>query len=203
MNVRIAVLALALALALAAQPALAQEYQKAAKAHAAERAATLETLQKGKAIKGDREAYLHLPEVLAVARGAGETPQEAIARAGAGGQFLETKGRLVLFRSAQQSAAVVKSFAGATVYPTVLDTRTGNFGVLTGTLVVQPRSMSDAAAIANSHGLTTTKEYPQIRFVFYRAKAGTDIADAAAALQADPRVETAYPEIIEYVRTPK
>jgi hypothetical protein len=39
--------------------------------------------------------------------------------------------------------------------------------------------------------------------VFYRMKANADIADVAAALQADPRVENAYPEIIEYVRLPK
>jgi len=194
---------LILGLALAAQAGFAQEYAKPEKARAAERAAMLETLQKGKAIKGDHDEYRHIPEVMAVARAAKETPQDAVARAGAGGQFVETKGRLVLFRSTQQNAALVKSSAGATVYPTVLNTRTGNFGVLTGTLIVQPRNMADAAQIANGHGLTTIKEYPQIRFVFYRAKAGTDIADAAAALRADPRVETAYPEIVEYVRTPK
>jgi len=193
---------LILSLALAAQTGIAQEYAKPAKPSMAERAAMLETLQKGKAIKGDHEEYQHIPEVMAVARSAKETPQEAVARAG-GGELLETKGRLVLYRSAQQKPALVESIAGSTVYPTVLNTRTGKFGVLTGTLIVQPKNMADAAAIAKSHGLEIVKEYPQIRFVFYRAKSGTDVADAAAALQADPRVETAYPEIVEYVRTPK
>ena len=93
--------------------------------------------------------------------------------------------------------------AGATVYPTVLNTRTGNFGVLTGTLVVKPKSMADAEAIANSHGLEKAKEYPHLQTVFYRVKANMDVADVAAALQADARIESAYPEIIEYVRTPK
>jgi len=63
--------------------------------------------------------------------------------------------------------------------------------------------MADAAAIANSHGLETAKEYPHLQTVFYRVKANADIADVAAALQADPRVESAYPEIIEHVRSPK
>ena len=63
--------------------------------------------------------------------------------------------------------------------------------------------MPIAAAIANSHGLEKGKEYAHLQTVFYRVKAYTDVADAAAALQADPRVESAYPEIIEYVRTPK
>jgi hypothetical protein len=182
--------------------ALAQEPRKPAKAMAAERAAMLDTLQQGKSLTSGREQYRHLPEVLAVARGAKETPQEAIARIG-GGQLLETKGRLVLFRSTQQKAAFVDGAGGSAVYPTVLNVRTGTLGVLTGTLVVKPKSMADAAAIAGSHGLEKVKEYPHLQTVFYRVKFNVDIADAAAALQADARVENAYPEIIEHVQLPK
>ena len=197
MDVRI----VALCLAFAFSVSLAQE----ARDPAAERAAMLETMHRGKHIKGSRERYQHLPELLAVERvSSAETPQQALARIGAAGApIVETKGTLVLFRSVQQKPAVVERVAGATVYPTVLNTRTGNFGVLTGTLVVKPRSMADAAVIANGHGLETAKEYPHLQTVFYRVKAYTDVAAAAAALQADPRVESAYPEIIEYVRTPK
>ncbi len=201
MNIRIVVLCLMLAVL----PALAQESAKPAKAKAAERAAMLDSLQKGKQIQGSRGQYLFLPEVHAVEHEASaETPQEALARVGEGGaQILETKGRLVLFRSTQQKPAFVERVAGATVYPTVVNARTGTFGVLTGTLVVKPKSLADAAAIASSHGLEKGKEYPQLQTVLYRAKAGTDIADALAALQADARIESAYPEIIEYLRTPK
>ncbi len=201
MNIRI----VALGFVLAASLALAQESPKPAKAKAAERAAMLETLQKGKEILGSREHYRFLPEVHAVEHSASaETPQEALARIGeSAAQVVETKGRLVLFRSTQQKPAFVERVAGATVYPTVVNTRTGTLGVLTGTLVVKPKSLADAAAIASSHGLEKGKEYPQLQTVFYRARAGADIADVAAALQADPRIESAYPEIIEYVRTPK
>jgi hypothetical protein len=197
MNLRI----VALCLAFAFPAAFAQE----ARDPAAERAAMLAAMHRGKDIKGSRERYQHLPELLAVERASsGETPQQTIARIGAGGaQVVETKGRLVLFRSARQKPAFVERVAGSAVYPTVLNTRTGNFGVLTGTLVVKPKSMGDAAAIANGHGLERGKEYPQLQTVFFRVKAGADIADAVAAVQADPRVESAYPEIIEYVRTPR
>ncbi len=196
---------LALCLALATQLALAQEPPKrVAKAAAAERSAMLATLQRGKEIKGGGEQYRHLPEVLAVEYRAPETPQQAIGRFGASGaQLLETKGRLALFRSNQQKAAFTERVGGTVVYPTVLNTRTGTFGVLTGTLVAKPKRMGDAAAIAGSHGLETIKEYPHLRAVFYRVRANADIADAAATLQADTRVETAYPEIIEHLRVPK
>jgi len=184
---------------------LAQEFREVAKVKAAERAAMLETLQKGKEIQGSRGQYRVLPEVRAVEHKASlETPQEALARVGeSSAQLVETKGRFVLFRSTQRKPAFVGRVAGATVYPTVLNTRTGNFGVLTGALVVKPKSMDDVAAIANSHGLETAKEYPHLHTVFYRVKANMDVADVAAALQSDARIESAYPEIIEYVRTPK
>lgn len=152
MNIRI----ITLCLALVAPFVLAQESPKqAAKVVAAERVAMLETLQRGKEVKGYRERYRFLPEVHAVERRASaETPPQTFARIGENGaQLVETKGRLVLFRSAQRSAASVEGAGGSAVYPVVLNTRTGTFGVLTGTLVVKPKRMADAAAIASSHGL--------------------------------------------------
>src|SRR5712691_8221211 len=135
MNMRI----VALCLTLATPLGLAQESSKSVgNAAAAERAAMLETLQKGKQIQGSRGQYRHVPEVLAVARRTNETPEEAIARMGAGGeQFLETKGRLVLFRSTQQKPASVEGVGGSAVYPVVVNARTGTLGVLTGTLIVK------------------------------------------------------------------
>src|SRR5438046_7021012 len=118
MNVQI----VAFCLMFAAAAAPAQESRERART-AAERAAMLETLQKGKQIQGSRGQYLFLPEVHAVEhRASAETPREAIARTGArGDQLLETKGRLVLFRSTQQKAASVEAAGGAAVYPVVLN----------------------------------------------------------------------------------
>src|SRR5258708_4074600 len=155
MNMRI----LVLWLMLAAPLAWAQESPKPAKAKAAERAAMLETLQKGKEIKGGREQYRHLPGVLAVAHGANETPQEAIARVGAGGsQLLETKGRLVLFRSAQQKAASVEAVGGSAGDPVVLNTRTRTFWVLTRALVGEPKRLMGAAGLPENHRPWKSKE---------------------------------------------
>lgn len=200
MNIRIA----ALVFMFFASLGFAQESRQALKALAVDRSAMLGTLQKGKRLAVNHEEYRHLPEVLAMERSGTETPQEAIARIGAGGdQILESKGRLVLFRSNQQKPAFVERIGGSTVYPAVMNTRTGALGVLTGTLVVEPKNMGDVAAIATTYGLEVSKEYPNLHTVFYRVKANADVADIAAALQIDPQIESAYPEIIEHVRVPK
>lgn len=201
MNIRIVVLCLGLVCSLGQ----AQEPQNPAKAAKLERAALLNTMQRGKEIAGDRVRYQHLPEVLAVERRTpDEPPQQAVDRLGISGlQVIETKGNLVLFRSPQGKAALLERSGQVTVYPTVVNTRTKNFGVLTGVQAVKPKNMADVAAIANSHGLETVRAFPHLRTVFYRVKANVDIADVAAALQADPRVESAYPEIFEHVAVPQ
>ena len=197
MNMRIAVVCLMLVPSLA----LAQEPQKTGKAAVTEHTAILETMQRGKDIRGDRESYQHLPELRAVERtGSDETPQQTVQRFGAGGsQVVETKGRLVLFRVPQGKPALLEGSGDSALYPVVLNMRTKNLGVLTGMQVVKPKNMADAAAIASSYGLETVKEFPQLRTVFYRAKTTIDIADVVAGLQADPRVENAYPEIMEHI----
>jgi hypothetical protein len=201
MNIRIVVLGLMLA----APGALAQKYDKPLDAGAAERTAMLNTLARGKPMKGSRDEYQHLPQVSAVAlTNAAETPEQALGRVGeSGAQVVETKGRLVLFRSVQAKPAAMRYAGGNGVFPTAVNARTGTLGVLTGNLIVKPKSMSDADAIAAGRGLEKTKAYPQLQTVFYKVKPDADIADVSAALQADPRVESAYPEIIERVRVPK
>ena len=194
----------ALGLLLVAPAGLAQSNQEPARQAASERTAMLKTLERGKAMKGSRDRYRHLPQVCAVALASSETPEQAIARTGdAGAQLVETKGRLVLYRSSSTKSASVYGAGGTSVFPTVVNDRTGSLGVLTGNLIVKPRDMDDADAIANGRGIEKTKAYPQLQTVFYRVKAGLDIADISAALQADPRVESAYPEIIERVRVPR
>jgi hypothetical protein len=201
MNIRIA----ALCLMLIPPAALAQKYGESAKTGAVERTAMLKTLERGKQMKGSREQYQHLTQVFAVAlENSSETPEQAIARVGgSGAQLVETKGKLVLYREQMAGPAQIKRAGGTTVYPTAMNVRTGSLGVLTGVLIVKPKNMADAEAIGSSHGLEKSKAYPQLQTVFYKAKAGADLADVSASLQADPRVESAYPEIVEHVRVPK
>lgn len=200
MNIRIAMLCLSFACSSAA----AQEPRDPAGARAAERTAMLETMQRGSDIEGDRVRYQHLPQVVAVERRTlAETPQQAVARLGlSGAQIIETKGKLVLFRFPQGRPALVERYGQSMLYPAVLNPRTKNFGVLTGVQQVKLKNMADAAAIASTHGLETVRAFPHLRTVFYRVKANADITTATSALQADTRVERAYPEIIEHVPAP-
>ncbi len=190
----IVILTLALAAAAAAAPAPVPAQQRAP---VDDRAALLQSLQRGKSFTVGRERYQQLPEVFAVERRGGDTPQQALEAAGAGAaQVIETKGRLVLYRGGVRADAT-------NIRPTVINVRTGTLGVLSGTLVVKLKNFPDAGAIAGRHGLETARAFAHLRTVFYRAPAAADLADLVAALQADAAIESAYPEIIEYLRQAK
>ena len=163
------------------------------------------TLRRGKEFEVNRVTYRHLPEVSAVERTTqSEAPSAALARAGAsGGEVIETRGKLVFYRSAQTRQPYAERVGESNVYPAVLNTHSGKIGVLTGVLVIKPNTMADAQNIAASHGLEIVKAYPKLRTVLLRVPRKADILAAAAALAKDARVESAYPEIIEQLRTPR
>jgi len=171
---------------------------------AKERTAFLLSLDRGKLITANMQQYQHLPGVLAIERkDLQETPEEAVSRGGAAGaQIVETKRRLVLYRDGQRRPAWIERKAGISTYPTVLNTRTGTMGVLTGTLVVKPKNMSDAASVASSYGLEIIRAFPHLQTVFYRVRPNTDIADVVGTIQLDQRLENAYPEIVEHEAAP-
>jgi len=174
-------------------PPLAQEPSKSADEALAARTAMLQSLQRGREITGaGGRVYRHLPEVRAVE--GKEATQGAV---------IETKGKLVLYRGAAAASVALDRRGSSVVYPTVVNPQTGTLGVLTGALVVKPKDMADADAIASSHALDKGRVFAHLQTVFYKVRPGEDIADVSAALQADPRVESAYPEIIERVRQPK
>lgn len=198
MNIRM----IAICLMFVSVPGLAE---KPRSPEMAKRAAMLETLSRGKEVTVNNEKYQHLPEVFAVKQAdPGGGPEQVLAQVGASaGSLIETKGPFVLYRSGQQQVAPFLAQVGqATVYPTVLNTRTGTIGIVLGTAVVTPKRMADAAAIGSDHGLEVVREFPHLQAVFYKVKNNMDIIQATVVLSTDQRVVSAYPEILEHAQVP-
>lgn len=171
----------------------------------ADRAALLQGLSRGQQITVNNQKYQHLPDVFAVVHAdPGKGPRELLAQVGASaGSLIETKGPYVVYRSGQpQAAPYVSQIGRATVYPTVLNTENETIGILLGTVVVKPKRMADAAAIGSDLGLELVREFPHLQTVFYKVRNNRDVIQAAAALSADSRIASAYPEILEYVAVP-
>ena len=159
----------------------------------------------GSLLIGDNEvSYQLLPEIRAVLRSSStETLQEVNSQLkNSGAQVIETKGNYVLFKTPVLQSELMQGLGDSTTYAAVLNTRTNNFGILTGVQVVTLRDIADAAVIASDYGIEVVKQYPHLRTVFFRVSPGIDIANLTTELKADIRVEYAYPEIIENLQQP-
>lgn len=172
---------------------------------ATEQPAGIESLARGTTFTSRQEQYQLLPEVRAARRRPGEhTAQQALRRLGTrDGDYLGTKGRYVLVRTSPQTVARLEKTPQAELYPTALNARTGGIGILPGTLIVQPRDMTKAAAIAADHGLEPVRTFAHLNATFYRVPPGKDLLAAAAALAVDVRVVSAEIEVLEHLRVPK
>jgi hypothetical protein len=196
---------LALVAACASTPAGAQQPLRPSGflAGAAKPKADYAALPQGDAITSGGESYVVLSDVRAVPSDPGQEP--------AGLNVLERKGRFVVYRETRphlkSPSAMTVQDAGLTGQPllthaVVLNPRTGNLGVVIGTLIVKLADMTQAEAIGAAHGLTLSSRFDHLNLAFYTAGPGQDIAAAAAALRADARVTSADPEILEHVRAP-
>ena len=170
-----------------------------------DRTTLIESLLVGDALTGDNEvSYQHLPEMRAVLR---SSPTETLQKVNSqlessGAQVVETKGNFVLFKTSPLQPLLMKGLGDSTNYAVVLNTRTNNFGILTGRQAVALRDIADAAVIASDYGIEIVKQYPHLRMVFFQVSSSIDIANLTTELNADARVEYAYPEIIENLAQP-
>jgi hypothetical protein len=170
-------------------------------AAADQRNATLQSLGRGATLTSNEQEYQVLPGARAVQSQPQETQQQAVARVG-GGQAIESKGNFVVYSTPQQGGASVAQVRGVTTYPAVLNTRSGNIGILPGTIRVKLKDATSAAAIASDKGLTLAGQLAHLQMAVYRVKAGQDLAAAAASLAADVRVVSAEVEVLEHMNVP-
>lgn len=168
------------------------------------RTAMVDTLARGKSVTVLGQTYQLLPEVFATMRTGNDT-EKALSQVGASSDaVIETKGNFVLFRSTAQRTVpyVSRASASSAMHPTVINTRTKTIGILMGTIIVKPKQMRDVSAIAATHGLEVVREFAHLRAVVFKVRDNADIFTISAALAADGRVETAYPEIFEHAQVP-
>jgi hypothetical protein len=170
-----------------------------------QRAALINSLHHGSAFAHNGQKYHHLPGAQATSRPQGETLAATAARLGVTtGDIIDTKGPYVLYRLTRGSmAAAVQTRDQKVTYPVAINTGTGQIGFMPGTIEVELGDVSQAAAIASSHGLELDRSFPHLGLAYFKVAGNGDIVAAAAAVAADKRVKRAEPEVITHVRVPR
>jgi len=164
--------------------------------------------EKGSAFSSRGESYVVLTEVHAVqAASAEEADSSALIRVGlVGASVMQRKGVHVLYRTPAGTAtnpeASLIALPGAVARPVVLNTRTGQLGIVLGTIIAKLHNPADTEDLALKYGVQIQADFKHLSMAVFAVKPGRDVAAAAQQLQADSRVESADVEVIEQVAVP-
>jgi hypothetical protein len=113
--------------------------------------------------------------------------------------LLERKGPYALFVEQAGAAPDVASPTRAVA----VNTRSGQLGVITGTITARVGSADAAAAAATAGGIILELVMPATGYAFFRARPGADVLAAAAALGARPELKGVEVEVRESFDEPQ
>jgi len=169
-----------------------------------EREALLARLERGPEFSSQGITYQLVTNARALKQDFRENPDQALARADLGKQdLIDQKAGFLVVRGNVSAATAIDTPRGERLYPVALNTRSGQLGIVTGTIVARLKDPAVATSVAENHGLTLIRAYPHLGYAYYKAPATRDVLAAAGALAGDARVQQADVEVVENLRLPK
>jgi hypothetical protein len=168
--------------------------------------------QKGASFQSDRETYVFLPELYSVAK-----KKQATTRTNTLGKpnliqeekasdLVGEKGRFSIYKSGNEagpSSVTVRTRQSRTLFPVVLNLRTNNLAIVTGTIKVELEDIDQAESIAADLGLIVRRKFGHLRTVYFSVAEGQDILSKNDTLKGDTRVKKAVIEVLENIMIPQ
>ena len=180
-------------------PAFALAQSKKSTVGAA-RAQAVAAAPKGAAFRSAGQEYRVVPTIRAVKVTADASSAASLAAVGAGqGALLERKGPYALYVEPAGEAPAATSQTVAVA----VNVRSGQLGVITGTITARVASAAAAQAAAKGAGLVVELVSPASGYAFFRSPPGADVLAAAAALAARPEVKGVEVEVREAYDEPQ
>ncbi len=158
---------------------------------------------KGDTFSAGKETYTFLPELYSVS---GEERNSSDLNAATStihqsrsASLIKDKGRFSIYRSTvtRQSSLSSQTIDSTKLYPVVLNPRTGQLAIVTGTILAKLNDMDDADYIASEYNLTVLRTYAHLSTAFYSTASGQDILQVEASLKTDTRISEVSIEVLE------
>lgn len=166
----------------------------------AHRAQAVGAAPKGTSFRSAGQEYRVVPTIRAVKVTVGAPSAASLSAVGAGqGDLLERKGPYALFVAPAGEAPAAASQTSAVA----VNERSGQLGVITGTITARVGSAAAAQAAAKGAGLALELVSPSSGYAFFRAPPGADVLAAAAALAARREVKGVEVEVREAYDEPQ
>ena len=166
----------------------------------ARRAQALASAPMGAAFRSAGQDYRVVPAIRAARVTGSATGSATLSAVGAReSDLLERKGPYALFVEPAGGVPDVASPASAVA----VNVRSGQLGVITGTITARVGSADAAAAAARAEGVVLELVMPVTGYAFFRARPGADVLAAAAALGARPELKGVEVEVRESFDEPQ
>ena len=165
------------------------------------------TLNKGTLFQSEKETYYFLPELYSVIY-SGNPDNTASGnltsiQSERSASLIQKKGRFSIYQSGlkvQDSKMTCQTVLANTLYPVVLNSRTGNLGIVTGNVIVKLKDIEQADEIAAEFNLNLKKAYSHLSTAFYLPSSDQDMLQLTEELGNDSRVKRATIEVLEYIQ---
>jgi hypothetical protein len=175
-----------------------------------ERENSLKELTKGEQFLNRQDQYAWLPEVFAVKSQLDvddQTQQLLYSNYGNQLEYLESKGDFQFFRfngiTRNNLATMDADDEDQEKFPVVLNERTRQFGIISGTLIVKLQSPAEAQEIADQYQIEILDNFPHLGYVYFTLPAGENLLNLKRTIAGDGRVLNAELEVMEDLNEPQ
>ncbi len=166
----------------------------------ARRAQAVASAPAGASFRSAGQDYRIVPGIRAArVRGSGTVSSTLSAVGARESDLLERKGPYALY---VEPAGAVPDVASPTSAVAV-NVRSGQLGIVTGTITARVGSATAAATAARAGGVILELVTPATGYAFFRARSGADVLAAAAALRARPELKGVEVEVREAYDEPQ
>ena len=168
----------------------------------------------GEAVKGEHDSFNIVENVFAVrspqnnnnqtlqAAGTSSNTDLLVAQKG-GFLFYKSDNNQAQALSQSQAQTQTQTTTNTTLPAVVFNNRTGDLGLITGTVIVKLKNFADADNLVRDYNLKETHRFGGIlRRVFFKTELA-QLNNLILEIKADPRTESVVPEILEHFHVPQ
>ena len=150
---------------------------------------TISNLIKGNQFSSRKEVYSFLPEVISAksiqvekvseisaSKSSNLTSKHAVLEQ----DVIQNKGNFIIFRS-----GLSQLNSNSNTLPVVLNERTNQYGILTGTIIIKFKDFDNADLIKDQFDLIESKRYQHLNRVFYKTTPSEAIIDTVSQIKSD------------------
>lgn len=163
----------------------------------------IKQLRKGKTFKSQNEAYVFLPDLVAVLDNGKNNINKQSSQSSPAIAPIYEKGRFNIYNNSDQVILKSLSIEKSSSFGVVYNERTRQYGILTGKISVRFEDINAANNLETIFNIKVSKQFRHIKIIFYEIGVNDDIIAVATGIRNHlPNAEVSI-DVLEHVMVPQ